>query len=179
MNTQLEIVGTTTSAVIERTVVATGLTYEALVEAFERELGRWEPATEERLVAQKAPWDEMEREVARMGGPRGFLIFHRIDQGAITSLSGDAKRSALYLVGNPVIANGVLNSDPRAGLYVPFRVCLYDDGGPGGAALLYDRPSSLFAALGRPELAETGTLLDGKLDDVARTLVAQGLAARS
>jgi hypothetical protein len=176
-NSHLETVGTTTSAVIGRTSVATGLTYEALVVAFERELGRWEPATEKLLLARKAPWSEVEREVARMGGPRGLMVIHRIDQGAITSLSGNGKRCLLYLVGNPVIANGILDSDPRAGLYVPFRVCLSDDEGPGGAFLLYDRPSSSLAALGLPELAAVGSQLDGKIDGVAQALVALGRPA--
>ena len=183
MNTTIEssnpeAVGTTTSAAIERTAVSTGLTYEALVAAFERELGRWEPATEDRLLAQKAPWSEVEREVARMGGPRGLMVIYRIDQGAVTSLSGNGKRCLLYLVGNPVIANQILNIDPRGSLYVPFRVCLLDDGAAGGASLLYDRPSSFLAALGHPELAEIGTRLDGKIDGVARALAADKGEAR-
>jgi hypothetical protein len=33
-----------------------------------------------------------------------------------------------------------------------------------------DRPSSFLAALGKPELMEFGTLLDGKIDDVATAL---------
>ncbi|MGI4790584.1 MAG: hypothetical protein ACRYFS_17255, partial [Janthinobacterium lividum] len=68
----LETVGTTVSTVIERTTVRTGLTYSALVEAFERELGHWEAAAGERLVAQKAPWSEVKADGARKAGPRGL-----------------------------------------------------------------------------------------------------------
>jgi uncharacterized protein (DUF302 family) len=73
-------------------------------------------------------------------------------------------------VGNPVIANSILNIDPRASLYVPFRVCLYETDEPGGAVISYDRPSTSLAALGRPELNEVGLLLDGKIDGVAQAL---------
>jgi hypothetical protein len=47
--------------------VATGRTYEALVEAFERELGYLDPVIGTRLLEQKASWSEVERR----GGPHG------------------------------------------------------------------------------------------------------------
>ncbi len=177
MNSTLELnnftsIGTTTSVVIERTTVRTRLTYPALVEAFEHELGHWETTTEERLVARKAPWSEVKEEVARMAGPRGLMVMTRLDQGEITSLDGTLKRCSLYLVGNPVIANQILNIDPRGSLYVPFRVCLFDTSEAGGASLFYDRPSSFLAALGYAELTEIGTQLDDKIDSVARALAA-------
>jgi len=155
---------------IQHTEVATGRTYEALVEAFEHELGYLDPLIGARLLEQKASWNEVEREMARMAGPRGLMIIFRADQGRITSLSGQEKRCSLYLVGNPVIADQIISIDLRASFYVPFRVSLYDDGGPDGAVISYDRPSSFLAALGKPELTEFGALLDRKIDDVATAL---------
>ena len=154
----------TATAGIERSTVATGLTYPALVAAFERELGQVDPAAAARLVEARASWSEVEREVERRAGPHGLLIVGHADQGPIVSLSGRAIRCSLYLVGNPVIAARILQIDVRAGLYVPFRVCLYDDGGPDGACIAFDRPSSFLATLERPELTELGTLLDRKID---------------
>ena len=155
---------------IQHTEVATGRTYEALVEAFERELGHLDPLIGTRLMEQKASWNEVEREMASMAGPRGLMIISRADQGKITSLSGEEKRCSLYLVGNPVIADQIISIDLRASFYVPFRVCLYDDRGPDGAVISYDRPSSFLAVLGKPELTEFGALLDRKIDDVATAL---------
>ena len=158
------------SAVITHEDIATGLSYDALVTAFERELGRWEPTSGAALAERRAPWSEIEREVDRMAGPHGLMIFYRADQGAITSLSGRPKRCSLYLVGNPVIANEITDIDLRAGFYVPFRVCLYDSGAPGGASIAFDRPSSFLALLGRPELDAIGSLLDQKIDAVVAAL---------
>ena len=76
------------SAVITHEDIATGLSYDDLVTAFERELGRWEPASGVALAERRAPWSEIEREVDRMAGQHGLMIFYRADQGAITSLSG-------------------------------------------------------------------------------------------
>ena len=156
---------------VERVDVPTGLTYDALVTGFERELGRWEPGVVGILLESHAPWSKVEAEVARMAGAHGLMILVRIDQGAITSLSGRGKQCSLYLVGNPVIANQILDIDPRASLYVPFRVCLYDLGESGGAVLSFDRPSSSLGVLGRPELNEIGLALDQKLNGVIGVLV--------
>jgi hypothetical protein len=160
----------TSTATISRTTVTTSLGYQALIAAFEGELGRWEASVGGQLLARKAPWEEVEREISRMAGPRGLMIIAAVDQGSVTSLSGVQKRCSLYLVGNPVIANGILNIDPRGSLYVPFRVALFELSGSGGASIAYDRPSSSLALLERPELTEVGLLLDEKIDSVARFL---------
>lgn len=158
------------TATIRHTEVSTGLSYATLVTAFEHELGRWDSSAAKSLVQRKASWNEVEAEASRAGGARGLMIIDSIDQGVVTSLSGRAKNCRLYLVGNPVIASQILDIDPRAAFYVPFRVCLYDDGGPAGAGMYYDRPSSFLAALGHAGLAEIGLQLDGKIDDVARAI---------
>jgi uncharacterized protein (DUF302 family) len=168
----------TATAKIERSIVSTGLTYPALVTAFEGALGRWDPETATRLVKRQVSWSEVEREVDRATGPTGLVIIARVDQGALLSLSGSVKQCSLYLVGNPVIAERILSFDIRASLYVPFRVCLYDDGNANGASIAYDRPSSFLRALERPELIAIGTLLDRKIDDVVAAIQQHQPAAR-
>src|SRR4029078_11307963 len=103
------------------------------------------------LVQRHAPWADVQAEASRAGGARGLIIIRSINQGVVTSLSGRAKNCRLYLVGNPVIASGIFDIDPRGAFYVPFRVCLYDDGGAAGAHIAYARPSSVRAARGHPE----------------------------
>jgi uncharacterized protein (DUF302 family) len=158
------------SATIQHTNIATRRSYDALVSAFEHELGYLDPTTTEHLLERKATWTEVDRAIDRMVGPRGLMIIFRADQGKITSLSGQEKRCSLYLVGNPVIANQIISIDLRASFYVPFRVSLYDDAGPDGAVISYYRPSSFLAAFGRPKLMEIGELLDRKIDEVAGAL---------
>jgi len=73
------------------------------------------------------------------------MILAQAEQGPLVSLSGRMIRCTLYLVGNPLIAAQILAVDVRASLYVPFRVTLYDGGGPDGASISFDRPSSFLA----------------------------------
>src|SRR5262245_26503986 len=130
------------SDTIQHARVTTGLGFDVLVRAFEHELKHLDPAITQRLIERKAPWGEVEREIAGIASPYGLMIIARVDQGELTSLSGRGKRCTLYLVGNPVIANQILGVDHRASFYVPFRVALYDDESPEGAVIAYDRPSS-------------------------------------
>jgi uncharacterized protein (DUF302 family) len=170
IETMREFTESTQRAAIERTYVETGLSYGAAAEAFERQVGRLEPDAAESLRARRAPWSEVEKEMDRMAGPSSLMIFEKIDQGAITSLSGKPMRCRFYLVGNPFIAEQILRIDLRGCLYVPFRVALYDEGGAVGAILSFDRPSSFLAALGRSELNEIGRLLDQKIDTAVRNV---------
>jgi len=119
--------------------------FEVLTELLQ--LGYLDPLIGARLIERKASWSEVEREMARMAGPRGLMIIFKADQGRIASLSGQERRCSLYLVGNPVIADQIISIDLRASFYVPFRVCLYDDGGPNCAviSMIDPRPFSQFA----------------------------------
>jgi uncharacterized protein (DUF302 family) len=158
---------------IEHTSFGTGLSYDALIRAFERELRYLDPAVVQRLAERKAAWTEIESEITKIGDPHGLMIIARVDLGGVASLSGREKRCSLYLVGNPVIANQIITIDLRGSFYVPFRVALYDDEGPEGAVIAYDRPSSFLAALGRPEVMEIAKSLDGKIDAVAAAVRSQ------
>ena len=47
------------TATIEHTRISSGLSYDALVVAFERELGHLDPKLTEDLVKRKASWDAL------------------------------------------------------------------------------------------------------------------------
>jgi hypothetical protein len=155
---------------IQHEYIATGLSYDISIRAFERELGHLDPALTQRLVERKATWAEVEREIKKVGGLHDLMIIERADLGRVASLSGREKQCVLYLVGNPVIANRIISIDLRGSFYVPFRVALFDEGAPEGAVISYDRPSSFLATLGRPELAEIGEDLDRKIAAVAAAI---------
>src|SRR5512142_1867881 len=86
------------SDTIKHSYVATGLGYDAAILAFERELGRLDPAVTRRLVERKTAWSEVEREIEAIGGSHDLMIIERADLGKIASLSGREKRCLLYLV---------------------------------------------------------------------------------
>jgi uncharacterized protein (DUF302 family) len=156
--------------------VQTRRPYADLGAAFEKMLGHWPPATAEALVQRGAPWDEVRAAVTPIAGSLGLMIIAAINQGALTSLSGKAKRCRLYLIGNPLIATHILDADPRAAFYVPFRVCIYAANDTDGAHICYDKPSSSLAALGRPDIDAIGADLDAKIGRVVAMLTHRATA---
>ena len=159
------------NTLIEREDIPTGLNYNALVTAFESELGRWDQTVGNLMIQEKTSWPKVKRIIQDMAGPHGLMIFYRIDQGSIISLHNGIKRCSLYLVGNPIIAEQILSVDIRASLYVPFRVCLYDDGNPAGASISFDRPSSFLATFHQPALMKIGCMLNSKIYSVVHSIV--------
>jgi hypothetical protein len=154
-------------AVIERSSISTGKSYDVATVAFENAIGRLDPETAKALVARQAPWAEVEAEMARMAGPSGLMLFAKFDQGAVASLSESKIRCRQYLVGNPAIAARIVRIEVRASLYVPFHVALFERENEGEATLSYDRPSSFLGQFEQPELREIGLMLDAKIDGVA------------
>jgi hypothetical protein len=155
---------------IARTDVPTGLPYEELSQRFESTLGTWHPATAQGFIERHAPWPDVEAEATKIAGTFGLMIIAAINQGQLTSLSGHQKKCRLYLVGNPVIATRILDIDPLAALYVPFRVAIYEGDGGGGARISFDRPGSSLATLGNAEIDVIGRQLDDKIDAVVQAI---------
>ncbi|MCZ8513852.1 hypothetical protein O9H85_15690 [Paenibacillus filicis] len=78
---------------INREDIPSGLSYEALVVAFERELGRWDPVVGTALIEEKASWEKVEKAFQRMAGPHGLMIFFHVNQGRLTSLHQGIKNA--------------------------------------------------------------------------------------
>jgi hypothetical protein len=158
-------------AAVDRSYVDSGLPYDTAIEAFESALGHFDRETTAALVGRAAPWPDVEAAMADMAGPSGLMIFDAFDQGVVASLGGTPVRGRLYMVGNPAIAAQIVRIDPRACLYVPFRVAIHQgDGAAGSATISYDRPSSSLGALGRAELQPIGLALDQKIEAVIQSV---------
>jgi len=155
---------------IKREDIQIGMQYKDLIAAFEKEVGRFEPEIVSALIQKKAHWEEVESAVNKMAGSHGLMIFFKVDQGVLTSLNNKMLECTAYTVGNPMVAERILSIDIRASLYVPFRICIYDNGEGQGATIGFDRPSSFLAALQNPALNEFGTLLDRKIDSVIHSI---------
>jgi uncharacterized protein (DUF302 family) len=149
----------------QKTVVETTFAYADLCGRFEAAVGRLAASVVRRLEARAASWPEVEAAIREMAGESGLMQFAIFDQGAVASLSGGPVDCRLYLVGNPAMAARIVRIDARGALYVPFRVAVYASPGKAGAAIAFDRPSSLLAGLGRHELDDIGRMLDREIDD--------------
>jgi uncharacterized protein (DUF302 family) len=120
------------------------------------------------MVKRRAPWSEM-LEFIDISSPYGFLIYFRNDVHPVMQLAGDHQDCVSYLMGNHTIAERMFRYDPRAMLYAPLRTLIWEDA-DGGAWFTADQPSTQFASLGIPEVAEVGAELDRRLANLLEGL---------
>lgn len=100
----------------------------------------------------------------------GLGVAARIDHAAGAQKAGLELRPEQVLVfGNPKVGTPAMQADPRAGLFLPLRVVVYEDAA-GKVWLAYEDPAAMFEGLDIPAdapfiAAMTGAL--GKLTAAA------------
>lgn len=73
--------------------------------------------------------------------------------------------SLLFLVGNPTVGRQIFEQDHAAGLYIPLRVFVYEDGGKTYAS--YDKPPSLLGQFKNDKVKMVGDMLDKNIGGLA------------
>jgi uncharacterized protein (DUF302 family) len=147
--------------VVDHVRLETNKPFEEVADAFERQLGRFDPDVYKSLAAC-GDAEGVRAKIEAMAGPSGFMLFGTNDHGALLRLAGQKRKAVQYVVGNPLFALQMTQHDIRAGLYAPLRVLVYEDD-RGKTCLEYDKPSSLFGQFQNERISPTAALLDKKL----------------
>ena len=78
----------------------------------------------------------------------GITIFARVDHGAgAQSIGEDVGDMQLLIFGNPKVGTPAIQDDPVAGLFLPLKVLVYEDG-MGGTKIVYEEPAAMLGELG-------------------------------
>jgi uncharacterized protein (DUF302 family) len=142
--------------------LATDKPFEDVAQAFERQLGRFDPDLYKAL-AGSGDAEAARAKIEAMAGPSGFMLFATHNHGALLRLAGQERKAVQYVVGNPLFALQMTRHDIRASLYAPLRVLVYEND-EGKTCVEYDRPSSLFGQFGNDRISPTAAMLDNKLE---------------
>lgn len=137
--------------------------YERVIQFIEERVGRVDYTVLERIIAEQRPLEEV---ADAFVGSSTFMYLAKIDQGRILSLSGHHKKASLYVLGNPLIGNQILDVTTAAGLYIPFRLFAYEDT-EGQAFIAYDVPSTLVQQYDNRALSALAYHFDEKLEELA------------
>jgi uncharacterized protein (DUF302 family) len=143
--------------------------FEEVAQAFERQLGRFDPDVYQSLAASGGT-EGVRPKIEAMAGPSGFILFGTQDHGALLRLAGQKRKGVQYVVGNPLFALQMTQHNIRAGLYAPLRVLVYEDD-RGKTCLEYDKPSSLFGQFNDHRIAPVASMLDRKLEALVAAAV--------
>jgi uncharacterized protein (DUF302 family) len=154
---------------VDHVRLATDKPFEEVAQAFERQLGRFDPDVYKSLAAS-GDAEGVRAKIEAMAGPSGFMLFATHNHGALLRLAGQKRKAIQYVVGNPLFAIQMTQHDIRASLYAPLRVLLYEDE-RGRTCLEYDKPSSLFGQFNDDRIASVASMLDRKLEDLVAAAV--------
>jgi uncharacterized protein (DUF302 family) len=155
---------------VDHVRLATDKPFEDVAQAFEGQLGRFDPDVYKAL-AGGGDAEGARARIEAMAGPSGFMLFATHHHGALLRLAGQKRKAVQYVVGNPLFALQMTRHDIRAGLYAPLRVLIYEDE-EGKTCVEYDRPSSLFGQFGDERISPTAAVLDRKLGAVVAAAMA-------
>ncbi|MEM7076669.1 MAG: DUF302 domain-containing protein [Pseudomonadota bacterium] len=94
----------------------------------------------------------------------GATVFARVDHAAGAQRAGmELDESQLLVFGNPKLGTPAIQNDALAGLFLPLRVLVYQDG-EGQVWLAYQDPTAMLGALdGTPDGAEYLQKMTGAL----------------
>lgn len=96
----------------------------------------------------------------------GATVFARVDHGAgAQSVDMDLAPAQLLIFGNPKLGTPAMQADPRAGLYLPLRVLVYEDAG-GQVQVVYEEPGAMLGDLDVPGDAEFIGKMNGALQNL-------------
>ena len=148
--------------VVDHVRLETNKPFGEVVQAFERQLGRFDPDVYQSLAAS-GDAEGVRAKIEAMAGSSGFMLFGTQDHGALLRLAGQKRKAIQYVVGNPLFALKMTQHDIRASLYAPLRVLLYEIA-DGKTCIEYDKPASLFGQFGNAEIDAVAAMLDRKLE---------------
>ena len=136
--------------------------YEEVVAAFEKSVGDADDGKFLYGMLALNNVKDYEALCNRLFGPSGFMHILTFDHGHWLSFYGKDTKMVQYTYGNPLLAYTMLQHEIAMGLYVPFRVLIYQH--PNGEVRIsFDLPSSQMTWLGNSELDEKARQIDKKV----------------
>ena len=148
--------------IVEHVTFVSDRSFEAVVRAFEEQVGTLEEMGWPAIPAASRDQDDFERRVREVLGPSGFTRFLTIDHGEWISKRERPARMLMYTIGNPLIAITMIRHDIEAGLDVPVRLAIYEHP-DGKTRLVFNKPSSLMSGLRNVAVQDAAYKLDAKM----------------
>lgn len=99
----------------------------------------------------------------------GMMVMGELHQGKVLEMTGLKVQSETIFVGNPTVGKDAFAADPGAGIVLPVRVNVFDDG-HGNTIVSYVPPSHLLSSFGNAKVTMIAKMLDGKLQSLVGML---------
>src|SRR5216684_1923164 len=149
---------------VERVSVTSSRPFGLVVASLKAAVGQPDLAAFLNAIKGSRTFDELEREVRKVLGKTGLMMFMELDLGAIVRKETglEVPKIARFLIGNPLIMKEMAKYVPDAGSYAPATILV--DERPDGVHLSYDRMASFLAPYGNAEALKVAQDLDSKVE---------------
>lgn len=113
--------------------------------------------------------DEVLDKLKKGVAANGMMVMGELHQGKVLEMTGLRIKSETVFIGNPTVGKDAFAAEPGAGVVLPVRVNVFDDG-HGRAIVSYVPPSHLLSSFGNPRVTGIAKMLDGKLQNLVGML---------
>ncbi|OSD01015.1 TT1751-like protein [Trametes coccinea BRFM310] len=167
----------------KRITYHTSLPFAEIAARLEKEINKPSggPAVFRALGGSKSK-DELESNINVLTNGRDFVYFlefaHHRWLDTYTGSTG-TPQTIVYTFGNPLIAQTMLRHNLAAGLHIPPKLMLLEDGAGNGTKVIYDDPASVIAVVSEPgvavseELKHAAERLSAKVEELVKTIIAE------
>jgi uncharacterized protein (DUF302 family) len=113
--------------------------------------------------------DEVLDKLKKAVASNGMMVMGELHQGKVLEMTGLRVKSETVFVGNPTVGKDVFSADPGAGIVLPVRINVFDDG-HGNTIVSYVPPSHLLNSFGNAKVSGIAKMLDGMLQGLVGML---------
>ena len=147
-----------------RMSVETDRSFDTVKAALLGQMGRLKGDEIPKILAAAKGRDDFEREINKLAGDSGFMLFFELDYGRWLPLYGITRKAARLIFGNPAIAITMIQHDMDAALFAPVELLLSESNDGKSVTITYGLPSTLMQAQNDPALFAAATVLDAKME---------------
>ncbi|KAF8915934.1 hypothetical protein CPB85DRAFT_387509 [Mucidula mucida] len=137
-----------------------------VLERLDREVNRDNAGGLFPLLRTSETKEDLQRGMIEMTRGNNFIFFLQMDHTSWMRLyDKDAPKTVVYTIGNPLVAQTMMQHDMRAAYYVPPRILIKERVGTEGTEVIYHLPSSVIVIDGDNDvLRAAAENLDEKLE---------------
>ncbi|KAJ7228723.1 hypothetical protein GGX14DRAFT_414525 [Mycena pura] len=161
---------TITSHMLQLVTFTTSLPISQVMSRLDDQVAKGSPAITAGWAT--ATREEFEKGINDKVGPSGFMFFDEYNYGRFLQLYTNSPRVHVYVVGNPIFAQTMLQHDLRAACNVPLRLLLIEKADGVGTDVVYHLPSSVIALGDDAKLKAAAEVIDKKLESLVESITA-------
>ncbi|KAJ7179935.1 hypothetical protein C8R43DRAFT_382814 [Mycena crocata] len=165
---------TVSSHSLQIVTFSTSLTVSEVISRLDAQIGKGTmPGLTPTLTGGSTSKDELQTRVNSAVGPSGFLYFNEFNHGNWLQLYSSTRRVVVYVLGNPIIAQTMLQYDLRGAYNIPPRLLVLEKADGTGTDVIYHLPSSVMVLEDdNEELKAAAKVLDSKLESLVEKITA-------